>query len=656
MLEPLLLTAALIASTIFGWDEGGRTLAAGRVNVAIGAGDGGSGALVGWIKNSDDFAAQRITAAGLPAPGWPAGGRIVAGSGFFEGPAGAAAGAVGDCFFLWSRSVVGGDDLYLSHFDAAGTLDPLWPSDGLGVAVGPMQIRSFLMVPDGTGGVLVTWEEEVYFSPANSTRFARLLRILASGAVATGWPSQGVLVASSNPGPVIQGIVPDGSGGCTVTWMQYDQGVGNFARAQRILADGTTAPGWPATGLRVCSVNSLQTLASEGCAIADGVGGVYIAWDDGREDPANNPLGSYGDIYMTRLNADGTRPPGWPDTGLPIHVAPGAQWDARMCTDGAGGALVAWTDRSTGKARMSRVTPSGALAPGWQPGGNLVCDAPGTAENPRLAADGAGGAYAGWSNYISNDHAIAQHMRGDGTFAPGWTLAGAPLVDLAGYHSEQNVSIFPSTPGTAIMTWADCRVTQSQCSIRAQKLVTDGLVPTQLALRSAEVDPGRVRLAWWGVGAAGAAYAVERSRDGEQWRALGAADAEGDERLTYEDRDVHAGERLAYRLVDGSGRVVVGAAWVEVPQALEFALSGAAPNPVRVGALSVRFALAEQAPGTLELLDVAGRRVAWRELASLAPGTHTLPFPESASLAPGMHWLRLRQGTREASARVVLTR
>ncbi len=655
MLEPLLLSTALLTSAIFGWDLGGRTIGTGSVVASIGASDGSAGGLVCWLKNSD-FAAQRITSAGVPAPGWPAGGRIVAGTTFSEYPAGVAAGAAGDGFFLWYRSVVGGNQFRLAHTNASGAIDPLWPADGLGVAAAPLNAQFPLIVPDGTGGVLVSWQEGVINSPAFSTRTARLMRILANGTSAPGWPAQGLFIAAGIAIAEIREIVPDGIGGYVVAWLQYDPSIGNLAMAQRIMADGTIAPGWPATGVRVCTTNANQILASAGCAIADGSGGVYIAWDDDREDPLAS--GSYGDIYMTRLNPDGTRPAGWPVTGLPIHVAPSAQWDARLCPDGDGGALVVWTDRSNRKARMSRVTPSGAFAPGWGVGGNLVCNAPGTAENPRLCTDGAGGAYVGWSNYTGDYHAIAQHMRGDGTLAPGWTLAGAPLVDLAEFHDEQFVSIFPSTPGTAIMTWSDCRDSQTPyCgTIRAQRLVTEGLVPTQLALQSAEADAERVRLTWWGVGAAEAVLMVERSGDGEAWRALGAATATSGEQVSYEDRDIHAGEHLAYRLVDGSGRVLVAAAWVQVPQRLEFALAGARPNPARLGALTVELSLAAQGSGTLELLDLAGRRVAWRELGSLAPGRHTLPFRETASLAPGMHWLRLRQGAAVRTTGVVLTR
>jgi hypothetical protein len=158
MLEPLLLSTVLIASAVFGWEPTGRVITvAGYPNGSLGASDGSAGALVGWLYNSRDFAAQRITASGVPAPGWPAGGRIVAGTSFSEYPAGAAAGAVGDGFFLWIRISPGTyNDLYLAHFDAAGTLDPRWPTDGLGVAVGPPQINSAIMVPDGTGGVLVS--------------------------------------------------------------------------------------------------------------------------------------------------------------------------------------------------------------------------------------------------------------------------------------------------------------------------------------------------------------------------------------------------------------------------------------------------------------------------------------------------------------------
>ena len=147
-----------------------------------------------------------------------------------------------------------------------------------------------------------------------------------------------------------------------------------------------------------------------------------------------------------------------------------------------------------------------------------------------------------------------------------------------------------------------------------------------------------------------------RSDDAQAWTRLGVAQASGNEALQYEDHAVTPGAHYAYRLVEEDGQLVAAAVWVEVPLAAEFALAGARPNPASAGDLNVAFSLATRAAGTLELLDVTGRRVAWRELGSLAAGSHVLRMSETAAISPGVYWLRLAQGTRVATARVALIR
>jgi len=77
-------------------------------------------------------------------------------------------------------------------------------------------------------------------------------------------------------------------------------------------------------------------------------------------------------------------------------------------------------------------------------------------------------------------------------------------------------------------------------------------------------------------------------------------------------------------------------------------------NPVR-GPLRMQLTLPSTSPSSLEVLDVAGRRVAASNLAAVR-GTQLFEAPEWRDLAPGVYWLRLRQGAETATARVVLMR
>jgi hypothetical protein len=124
-----------------------------------------------------------------------------------------------------------------------------------------------------------------------------------------------------------------------------------------------------------------------------------------------------------------------------------------------------------------------------------------------------------------------------------------------------------------------------------------------------------------------------------------------------------SGTRVA---VDGSGNFYVadhgndriqvfGYAGADVPgeASLTFALDPVRPNPSRGGALTVRFSLPTAAPARLELLDVAGRRIASREVDS---GQHTLDLGVGQHLAPGLYLVRLTQGVNTRTARVAVLR
>ena len=82
---------------------------------------------------------------------------------------------------------------------------------------------------------------------------------------------------------------------------------------------------------------------------------------------------------------------------------------------------------------------------------------------------------------------------------------------------------------------------------------------------------------------------------------------------------------------------------------LEFALRTPMPNP-SPGPPDVSFSLAQRGAATLELLDLAGRRLAEIDLGVMEPGEHSAHLAAGMALAPGYYLIRLRQ------ARAVLTR
>jgi hypothetical protein len=90
----------------------------------------------------------------------------------------------------------------------------------------------------------------------------------------------------------------------------------------------------------------------------------------------------------------------------------------------------------------------------------------------------------------------------------------------------------------------------------------------------------------------------------------------------------------------------------DTPPAL--ALLGAWPNPARRD-LSVSLSLPSgDTRGALELIDLSGRRVAFRDLSGLSAGRHQLTLLERRSLAPGVYLVRLTRGGDVRSLKVAV--
>jgi len=86
------------------------------------------------------------------------------------------------------------------------------------------------------------------------------------------------------------------------------------------------------------------------------------------------------------------------------------------------------------------------------------------------------------------------------------------------------------------------------------------------------------------------------------------------------------------------------------------ALLGAWPNPARQD-LAVSFALPHaDARGTLELVDLAGRRVAGTSLAGLGAGTHRVTLLERRAVTPGVYLVRLTLDGEVRSLKVAVLR
>ena len=537
-----------------------------------------------------------------------------------------------------------------------------WPTDPLAnvplcTATGDQYYPT--IASDGAGGAIVTWEDKRSY---NSTRDIYAQRISADGTVQ--WTANGVALCAADGQQWSPTIVSDGAGGAIVTW--FDQRSGNYdIYAQRISADGTVQ--WTANGVALCTTANDQKSPT---ITSDGAGGAIVTWFDHRS--------SSFDIYAQRISAGGTVQ--WAANGVALCAATGDQGIPTIVSDGAGGAIVTWQDyRISANADIyaQRISAGGTVQ--WAANGVALCTATGNQDYPTITSDGAGAAIVTWRdkrNGAANVDIYAQRISAGGT--PQWTADGVALCTATGW--QEYPTIVSDGAGGAIVTWQDYR--SGNYDIYAQRSSAGGTVqwpPNGVALCTAGGEQAPPIIASDGVGGAivtwqddrGSSfdiYAQRISAGGTvQWTADGvvlctatgnqyyptiASDGAGGAIVTWQDLRSSNQDIYAQR-VQANGQLG-GTVDVSGEASLAFALDPVRPNPVLGGTLTVRFTLASGTAASLELLDVAGRRIITREVGSLGAGRHTLDLGEGRRLAPGLYLVCLRQGTNTRVTRVAV--
>ena len=197
--------------------------------------------------------------------------------------------------------------------------------------------------------------------------------------------------------------------------------------------------------------------------------------------------------------------------------------------------------------------------------------------------------------------------------------------------------------------WSDARNGDPDVFVSVWPLA---VTPVQISLATVSAFPDRVEIAWFAGGDPLDQATVQRRTETGAWLDLATIYVDGNLRLEYVDTDVTAGVRYAYRLriVDEGAERFVGETWVDVPSRTSLAIDAIRPNPSRRDAW-VTFSLANGAPATLTVLDVAGRVIREREVGSYGAGTHQLRLVEGSDLKPGLYLVRVIQGEAAATAR-----
>lgn len=190
-------------------------------------------------------------------------------------------------------------------------------------------------------------------------------------------------------------------------------------------------------------------------AASDGAGGAIVAWDENRS-------GTY-DLYVQRVDAVGTV--SWFTDGLAICTATGNQQNPRITADGVGGAIIAWMDGrgASGDIYAQHITGAGAVQ--WTADGLALCAATGYQQFPQIVADGAGGAVVAWQDSRSgNPDVYAQRVNAAGGIS--WIADGYAVCTDA--SNQGNPALASDGWGGGIVVWDDAR--SGNADIYAQRV------------------------------------------------------------------------------------------------------------------------------------------------------------------------------------------
>jgi hypothetical protein len=173
-----------------------------------------------------DLYAQHIDQDGGLVPGWTTGGVVVSqGLGHQGIPASGppyqalVTDGQGGALLAWMDTRGGGYDLYANHVTAAGNIAAGWLSEGNAMCTAPLQQMYPVLASDGGYGALLAWSDrrtgndDVYLTHFN-----------AAGDIEGSWPVNGKVICNAANHQSPSAICTDGGNGAFVAWRDFRRG------------------------------------------------------------------------------------------------------------------------------------------------------------------------------------------------------------------------------------------------------------------------------------------------------------------------------------------------------------------------------------------------------------------------------------------------
>ena len=438
------------------WVNGGTALGPGigHQEYAHTVKDGAGGAVVVWEdarSGNKDIYVQRLDGRGHPL--WATAGLAVVTNAFEQSRPRLSAGENGKVFLSWVDRRNGSKDIYAQLLGPDGVAR--WTTGGVAVCAASGDQEEQAAVNDGAGGTILAWSD---YRSGLSDVYSQRLDSLGAAL----WTSNGVALVTNGWGQRAADLVPDAAGGAIASWEDGRSGTHTDIYSQRISAQGAVQ--WAADGVSVCSATGFQGVPK---ALADGAGGCIVTWQDNRSGTFS------GDIYAQRLTGSGSVL--WATDGASICSATGNQYAPSIDRDGSTGAVIAWVDTRTATWAIfaQRINTSGSAlwaTDGVYAGGSTL----GLVWDPRVVADGAGGAIVGWwgpqysGTSTTGLNIYAQRLNQFGSLL--WASNGSPICEAVG--DQTAVTVVSDANEGVIAAWTDGRAATK--AVFAARLTSSG--------------------------------------------------------------------------------------------------------------------------------------------------------------------------------------
>ena len=343
-------------------------------------------------------------------------------------------------------------DIYAQRLDSNG--NPTWQTDGIIVSDADYLQDGALVRAHSNGNIFVAWQDGRFGSPGI---FYQLFDAAGNEQITPG----GEEIAFGIDGDIYTPEMiklNENSGNFLVLWEDYRYVyIGGFLYMQIVGMD--TSQLLPFNGKPVAieysKLDSVGGGQQDPAAVSDGNNGAIITWEDKRF--ANHSIPQ---IYAQRIDSQGNIM--WDSSGVQIFPQEYKdQNDPKICSDGSGGAFIAWhgyNDSSWIKVFVAHIDGSGNVT-----NVNEVTEPDAEETIFGIHADGSGGAVLYWQggSFLTDYDVFAARV--DGNCDIIWEV---PLCSIADWQDEIVGDVYNDQYLTA--AWSDRR--SGEYDLYAQKV------------------------------------------------------------------------------------------------------------------------------------------------------------------------------------------